>query len=76
MMCDAALVLTAFLTVGTSIDMFYTARYFHGFREILGALVLGYGLFQAPLAYWLLYWAPQKLPPPSKPFAERKGRED
>ena len=45
----AALLLTSCLIVGTSVDMFFTARYFHGPTEILGALALGYLLFQVPL---------------------------
>ena len=51
---SAALLLTTCLIVGTSVDMFFTARYFHGPAEILGALALGYLLFQGPLALWLL----------------------
>lgn len=66
--------LNAFLTVGTCVDMFFTARYFHGPMEILGALVLGYLLFQAPLALWLLSSPHQMQPTRAKP--PRRQRTD
>lgn len=69
-----ALVLTVLLTVGTSVDMFYTARYFHGAGEILWALVLGYFLFQGPLAMWLLSGPHQ--PQPSRIKPPRRQRTD
>ena len=54
-MSCAALLVSIAICLATIVDMYFTARYFHGRLEVFGAMVLGSILFQMPMAHWLMY---------------------